>query len=576
MNRVMQYKLSLLIAGALFLFTAMQSASAATLQLSTDKDAFAIGDQFIVDIRVDSEGTGINAAQGTVRIPKDVLEIVSVDKTGSVFNFWLTEPTFSNDSGEVNFIGGSTSGFSGRSLQVLKITYRVKGSGQTDIVFTDGAVTASDGSGTNVLSAMKGLSITSVPSSELETITPRPTQITRPAEPAERLPARPVVQVVGYSNPEAWYNHVARFSVSWQLPSDITDIATAINGDPTFVPPKSEGLFDNKIFAPLGEGVHYVHVQFRNNIGWGPTAHYRIAIDATPPPAFQAKIQEGAATDSPTPTIEYSASDGLSGLKRYYIQMNGGGVRTIEKGPYTLEPQKPGRYLIKIGAEDNAGNSVESILDLEILPIEAPHITSLITTDVFVGEGRLDVIGTALPDIALQVELKTKEGQVEQSIEIRSDMHGSWAMRFDKPLKKGNYVVEIIARDARGASSYPIVSDVFRVRPRPALVLGGVEITQFWFFLLLVIGLLGAFVAGWLFVRFEREQRARKIVICQRDISNMLAMVKKDIDRIVDKYADDKIDEAEVSEIGHLAKKVSGNIEKSGKYCVQSIGEINK
>ena len=250
-------------------------------------------------------------------------------------------------------------------------------------------------------------------------------------------------------------------------------------------------------------------------------------------------------------------------------------MRTIEKGPYKMDLQKPGKHLVKIGAEDNAGNSVESILDLDILPIEAPRITSIMG-DVFVGEGRLDVIGTALPDIILQVVLKTKEGQIEQSNEVRSDMHGSWVMRFDRPLKKGDYIIEIVARDARGAMSYSVTSDVIKVRPRPALVIGGLELTQFWFFIVLVLGLIGAFVAGWLFVRFEREQRARKIVICQRDITNMLAMVKKDIERILEKYADDKIDEAEVSEIKHIAKKANENIEKSGKYCVQSIGEINR
>ncbi|AKM78448.1 MAG: hypothetical protein UY31_C0068G0011 [Candidatus Wolfebacteria bacterium GW2011_GWE1_48_7] len=571
----MKHILALFVSVALILFAGVNLASAATLQLSTEKDAFAIGDQFTVDVKVDSEGSGINAVQGVVQISKDVLEIVGVDKSGSVFNFWLTEPTFSNDSGQVNFIGGSTSGFSGRSLQVVKVTFRVKGSGKTDIVFTDGAVTASDGSGTNVLSSMKGLSITSAPKSELETITPKPTQITRPAERAERVPAKPEIQVVGYRDPETWYSHVTRFSASWQLPNDITDVSTVISKDPTHIPVGSEGLFDNKIFPPMSEGVSYLHVRFRNNIGWGPTLHYRIAIDTTPPPAFQVRIREGEATDSPTPTMDYTAADGLSGLKRYFIQMNGGGQLTVEKGPYTFEPLKPGKYIVKVGAEDNAGNVVENILDLEIKPLEAPKITSL-TSDVFVGEGRLDIIGTALPDITLQVQLKTKEGQIEQAIETHSDAHGSWATRFDRPLKKGDYVIEVTARDGRGALSYPVTSDVFRVRPRPALVLGKFEMTQFWFFTVLIIGLIGAFIAGWLFVKFEREQRSRKIVICQRDVTNMLAMLKKDIDRILEKYSDDKIDETEVSEIRHLAKRASENIEKSGKYCVQSIGEINK
>lgn len=571
----MKHKLKLLVSGVLFLFAAINVSSAATLQLSTEKDTFAIGDRFTVDVKTDSEGVGINAAQGTVQIAKDVLEIVSVDKSGSVFNFWLTEPTFSNESGQINFVGGSTSGFSGKSLQIVKITFRVKGSGKTDIVFSDGAVTASDGSGTNVLSSMKGLSITSVPKTELETIIPRPTQITRPAERAERVPARPEVRVAGYRDPEMWYSFANRFSASWQLPSDITDVATAINKDPSFAPTQSEGLFDNKIFPPMGEGVSYLHVRFRNNIGWGPTLHYRLAIDTTPPPAFQAKIQEGEATDIPTPTIEYSASDGLSGLKRYFIQLNGGSQKTIEKGPYKLESMKPGKYLVKIGAEDNAGNIAESILNLEIKPIEAPRITS-IARDVFVGEGNLDITGTALPDIILQIALKTEEGQVEQSAEIRSDVYGSWSMRFDKPLKKGGYVIEVVARDARGAMSYPVTSNVFKVRPRPALVLGTFEVTQFWFFTLVIIVLLGGTGAGWSVVRLKEQQQSRKVMIAQRDIINSFANIKKDVDKVLEKYSDDKIDETEVSEIRHLAKRISENLEKSRKYIVEDVGEINK
>lgn len=571
----MKYKLTVLASGFLLLFAVFNVASAATLQLSTEKDTFAIGDQFMVDVKTDSEGAGINAAQGTVQIAKDVLEIVSVDKSGSVFNFWLTEPTFSNESGQVNFVGGSTSGFSGKSLQIVKIKFRVKGSGKTDIVFTDGAVTASDGSGTNVLSSMKGLSITSVPKSELETITPRPTQITRPAERAERLPTRPEVQVAGYRDPEAWYNFANRFSVSWQLPGDITDVSTAVNGDPSFVPTQSEGLFDNKLFPPREEGVSYLHVRFRNNIGWGPTLHYRIAIDTTPPPLFQAKIREGESVDTPTPTIEFRGSDGLSGIKRYFIQQNGGEVRTIEGSPYKMELQKPGKQIIKVGAEDNAGNIAESLLNLEIRPIEAPKITS-ITKDVFVGEGNLDAVGTALPDVALQIELKTEGGQVEQSTEVRSDVHGSWSIRFDKPLKKGGYVIEVVARDARGALSYPVVSDVFRVRPRPALVLGSLEITQFWFFTIVILILLGGVGLGWLVIRLKRQQQARKVMIAQRDIANVFSNIKKDTDKILDKYSDDKIDEAEISEIRHLTKKVEENIEKGRKYVIDDVGDINK
>ncbi|EKD23811.1 MAG: hypothetical protein ACD_81C00179G0004 [uncultured bacterium] len=575
MNRVMKYKFALLVASIAFLFTTIQAASAATLQLSTTKDTFVIGDQFTVSVLTDSEGVGVNAAQGTVQISKDVLEIVSVDKTGSVFNFWLTEPTFSNDSGQVSFLGGSTSGFSGRSLQIIKITYKVKGSGKTDIVFTDGAVTASDGSGTNVLSSMRGLSITSVPSTELETIAPKPVQIVRPAEPAARVPAKPEIQVAGYRDPEAWYNFATRFSASWQLSNDITAIATEVNKDPTFIPTESEGLFDNKIFQPLGEGVWYLHVRFRNNVGWSQTLHYRIAIDLTPPPAFQAKIREGGVTDHPDPTIEFAASDGLSGLKGYYIQENNGEVKDVTESPYKLDLHKPGLYTVKVGAIDRAGNSVESILSLEILPIEAPKITS-ITRNIFVGEGNLEVLGFAIPDVGISVSVRTEGGQVEQLVDTHADDHGSWAVSMDKPLKTGKYIVEVIAKDARGALSLPVTSEVVTVKQRPVLILGSLEITQFWFFTLLIVILLGGFGAAWLYVRLKEAQQARKVIIAQRDIANAIATIKKDVDGILAKYADDKIDETEVSEIQYLAKKISTNLDRARKYIVEDIGDINK
>lgn len=571
----MQYKFPLLIASALFLFVAIQSASAATLQLTTEKDTFAIGDQFTVDVKTDSEGVGINAAQGTVQIAKDVLEIVSVDKTGSVFNFWLTEPAFSNESGQVNFIGGSTSGFSGRSLEIVKITFKVKGTGKTDIVFTDGAVTASDGSGTNVLTSMKGLSITSAASVSLETITPKPTQITRSAETAAKLPIKPEIQVAGYRDAEEWYNFATRFSASWQLPNDITDVATDISKDPTGVPTKSEGLFDNKIFQPVSEGVWYLHIRFKNNIGWGPTLHHRIAIDTTPPPAFQARVREGESTNNPAPTIEFSASDGLSGLKGYYIQENNGEVKDINESPYKMGLHRPGSYAVKIGAMDRAGNSVENILKLEILPIESPRITS-ITKNIFVGEGNLEVLGYAIANVGVNIAVKTQEGQVVQTIETHADDHGSWAAAFDRPLKTGKYIAEIVAQDERGALSLPVLSDVLTVKQRPVLILGALEITQFWFFTLLMFILAGSFAAGWFMVRMKGIQQGHKVVIAQRDIANAIAVIKKDIEAILVKYTDDKIDETEVSEIKYLVTKINTNLERARKYLVEDVGDINK
>lgn len=147
-------------------FIAMPGASkAAELYVKSEKDRLNIGDNFAVNVKINSD-IGINAAQATIEFRKDILEITSVDKTGSIFEFWLREPDFSNDTGRLVFIGGSSKEFKGESLQVIKINFRVKSAGAADITFTDGAVTAYDNNGTNVLSVLRGAQIISAPKIE--------------------------------------------------------------------------------------------------------------------------------------------------------------------------------------------------------------------------------------------------------------------------------------------------------------------------------------------------------------------------------------------------------------------------
>ena len=60
-----------IISAAFFLFPVM--ASAAVLYIAPEGDAFNVGGRFTADIKIDSEGVGINAAQATFEYNKDVL-----------------------------------------------------------------------------------------------------------------------------------------------------------------------------------------------------------------------------------------------------------------------------------------------------------------------------------------------------------------------------------------------------------------------------------------------------------------------------------------------------------------------
>jgi hypothetical protein len=294
-------------------------ASAATFDLLTDKTTVNADDTFTLSVTMNTEGVGVNAAEATVSFPTELVEATGVDTSGSVFNFWVVGPSYSNESGRINFLGGSTNGFSGGTLPVVRVRFKVKKAGTIDFTFLDGAITASDGQGTNVLTAMHSATVLGAAAPQ-----PKPTQIVREAVPATVVSTAPKVQIAAYPDETKWYNSLSPFLARWTLPADVTDVSTVLNQQPRTVPQASEGLFDNKLFRVTSDGIWYLHVRFRNNIGWGETLHYRIAVDTVPPAAFDVDVQEGTVTDTPDPKLTFSTNDPISGLSEYVVRVDRG------------------------------------------------------------------------------------------------------------------------------------------------------------------------------------------------------------------------------------------------------------
>ena len=549
------------------------TAKAATLSTSTIQDTYQVGDQFNTDIKIDSEDVGINAAQATIKFSPAVLQVVSIDKTSSVFNFWIQNPSFDNNTGQVTFIGGASSGLIGKSLQVLRIIFKAKGLGQSDIAFSDGAVTASDGSGTNVLSAMykntinvENTAVTGIP--KVQTIERTP--IT-----SDTVPAEPIVKIPLYPDPVGWYNVSSKFTATWQLPPDISSVATDLDKYPTFDPTTSGGIFNNQTFSALSDGIWYLNVRFYNNMGWSQTNHYRIALDTVPPPPFGITFSDGLSSDNPTPVITYQTRDKLSGIDHYYIQVDSGASVNVETATYTLPAQKPGKHTIKIGAQDKAGNKVESTAQFEIIPIESPKIFS-VTTNLFIGEGGLFVSGESMPNLAVILEVKDQKDNLIYSFKTNSDSKGIWAMKIDSPLKNGNYYVLATTQDARGALSLPVKSDLINVSERPVMVILGFSVTYVdLIIILLIISVIG-YIIGWYSNKLINQQRERKILISERDVSSSFNVIKKDIDKTLKSWDDGKIESHELTEMEFLLKRVNGNIERLQKYIISGIKDIGR
>jgi len=134
---------------------------AATLSFLPASPKVSVGDIVSVLVMVSTGGTAVNNAEGTILFPPDLLEVESINKSSSIFNLWIEEPEFSNYSGKISWNGGLPNpGFSGDGGEIMSVTFRAKSAGTASVMFSDPAVLANDGLGTNVLSGQSGAQIT--------------------------------------------------------------------------------------------------------------------------------------------------------------------------------------------------------------------------------------------------------------------------------------------------------------------------------------------------------------------------------------------------------------------------------
>ncbi len=570
-----RFKKGLFVVFSLFMVICFfpHKADAATINLFSDKEVLSIGDEFTLDVKIDTENIGINAAQATLQFSQDLVAAENFDKTNSAFNFWLAEPDINNNNGTISFIAGSSSGFSGKSLHLLRVKFKVKGSGTISLTLNDAAVTASDGSGTNVLSATKGLEIKSLSKSEVVPI--KPQIINAEPEVAKNAPVKPSVLIPLYPNSEKWYNVSSNFVASWDLPRDVVGVGVILNKIPTTVPGESAGLFNNKNFSALDNGISYLHVRFRNNIGWGPTNHYRIAIDTLPPPLFKVEVLSDDPSD-PNPLIKFESKDQISKIDYYTIKIDGLQEIKTANSNYNLPNLPPGKHSIKVFSQDQAGNITEGSAEADILPINSPKIV-FSSKKVYTDENNIAINGLSLPNIDILLNIRDDKGQILYQTETKSSPDGFWSSSIEYLLKIGTYKIEVISRDERGALSLPVFSDNVRLAERPILTVFGLGLTYKLFIVVLIFLLAFVFLIGFLTQRISTEKRRKRILIAQRDVNSEMTNIKKDIEKIISYHKpekDGKVDEDSETKVDFMLQKIDKNIKDNQNYILENIEEI--
>ena len=313
-----------------------------------------------------------------------------------------------------------------------------------------------------------------------------------------------------------------------------------------------------------------MHVRFKNKIGWGPAAHYRLAVDTAPPAPFIIESSDGFQTDNPMPLLQFGTSDALSGISHYLVKIGDAEAFEWKNGQLRTPLQSPGTHRVSVKALDLAGNGASMSVNLEILAIGSPAIT-FTTEKLFFGtEEGVMVRGTALPNIDVRVFIEKEIGGIVAEYLARSNKDGNWDVTIYEPLGIGSYVVLAQARDLRGALSLVVKSDkVVKVKSQPIIKLGAIEIGSGGSAVILLIILVGGFGAGYWYFRERQKTLRARVAITSRDYAQLYKLINSDIEKLTKDF--DKMNETEKKFILDRAKE---NIQKIEKYLLEEVRNI--
>lgn len=559
LQSIKKYSILTILLGLYFFSAAF--AEAASLGLTPGTGVYAANGTFSVKVIVNTGGQSVNAADGTISFNPKELSVVSVNRSSSIFNLWVAEPSYSNSAGTISFSGGSPSGYSGSVGTIMTVTFRAAGAGTARVNFKNGSVLANDGRGTNILSSMNGGTYTIQP----QTATPEP-EIIEYVAPAN-TPTTPNISSLTHPDSEKWYPK-AEAKLEWSLPSDITAIRTLLDNNPTTIPTK---VYDNPIksitLSDLSEGVSYFHLQFQNANGWGRVAHFRLAVDTENPQSIDITQPEDVDLSNPEQTLFVTVEDKTSGVNYFKVKVDAEepyeAREGIASGTVKLPSLEPGYHTAIIEAFDQAGNSIVGTYSFTISSFDKPYFTEYPSE---INEEVIPVIkGMTKPGASVHVVLSRVGGE-PNNYTVTANEKGEFIFIPEGTFRTGVYKITAQATDSYGAKSELSEPISIAVQQPGYLRIGSliVSVLSVLIPLLLLLVLL-SFGIWYLFMyarRFRRRVQTESVEaleILRREFTDLQLVLKQQEEVMIDSRRTKKLTKAETELVGSLgiALKVS-------------------
>lgn len=395
-----------------FLFTTITFAAEVVMSPSTG--TYSKGQSFTTTVQVNPQSKSVNAVEAKLSFDNTKFAVVSVSKTGSVFSLWTTEPTFSNSAGTIDFGGGSPTPFTAKS-NLVSITFRTLAEGTGNVSVSTASVLAADGLGTNVYTGAGNATYTisaastpttPPPAAEEEKEEPAPEPEKKEEEDSNAAitfgdpPRAPEAGSTVFLDPDKWYA-TKNGIFTWETPFDVDelalDISTSSDFNPVtkYDPPIDEIVLNDKL---LIDGIQYLTMQYKNQVGWGAILHRKLMIDTVPPEKFIVNVRAGNSATA-FPLLTFEAEDTISGIERYEMVLADGEPIPITpeeaKLGYLLKNLEDGTYTIHVTAFDLAGNKTESSVPVLITAGWLPPLEVIVEGsiwDIFKGKNLIIIL----------------------------------------------------------------------------------------------------------------------------------------------------------------------------------------
>lgn len=434
---------------------------AASLSLSPASSSYLRNKQFVVTVYVNSDQQSLNAVAGTIAFPKDKLEVLSVSKSGTIFNFWVQEPSFSNASGKVNFEGVVLNpGFKGSAGKLISITFKTKAAGEAKLSFGAASILANDGKGTNILNGTGVASFSIKEVVEVDAEDPlkelkQSENLVSPvkAEAQNNNFLAPVIRSISHPDNNLWYNNnIVVFH--WDIPTNVKSLALLLNSEPNsspainYSPPVSD-----KTIKDLEDGIWYLHASFKYDKGVSSVTHFPIRIDTKSPVNLSISPIAPKDVNQKNEALRFllAAEDSLSGIDYYEIAFD---QQTpfrwsLSQGNIVDAPAlASGNHEVSLSAIDKAGNRATI---KQAFSVQAPNMPVVSAYPSFISSEEPFILkGSFLPSTQVQISLSRNHGEDRIYI-VPTDINGQFSFILEK-LSVGNYQFRLQALSGQSSN----------------------------------------------------------------------------------------------------------------------------